>query len=1060
MKTLLFCLSVLLLAPLSFAHAADLVFEHGPMALTFDGDTGALLQINCRGEEIAHGSKDVPPVTFGVGPADKVVWAEQMGSPKLIHQARPSPDTLDLTISLGSYELVEHYRLFADRARLDRSVQLTNHGELVKLRGLAFRTPGIDAPAGGFYRFPVSWPPRSHLFSAMKPGHTEWGHGSIAPALAQLSPRRSLLWASFADDMPNIQFTEGAGSFEVRQGLDAVGYLRPNQPQEMGFVSLEVLDQDDWTALTQMWDWMDSVGLKVPADRPDWVQQAILYSFHPGGTTGSNFHDLGGFQAASERLLPGLPGLGVNAIWVMPIEYKSPYWPLDYYRFMDGLGTADDYRNLVNRAHQLGLHVLQDLVPHGGAPQAVHNVAHPEFMLQREDGSHLDYWLNDFALPAWQQYIAGVADHYVRDYGVDGYRVDAISGSKEPNWTLDIPYARASLAQLSGGLGMAKAIRTAVRTLKPATGAILAEVESTRHEGTADAVYDFGFCYTVCQAWRRMDAADFVAGLQDYLEEQKYSEPRGAVRLRHVESHDSLRSQGWYGVRGMRALYALSAWIDGIPLIYQGMETGNSAEIRHINEIRRTHPEISKGEAFYRDVKCDTPGVFTCLRKLGGRSSVVVINFNRERVHASVSWPAGRAGLDLAPLEYTVLSAPYVPRPSLTAATTQVSPLASQAPTADPLPLLGATAWFVDTIEGRLYGDLTQAPMGQSATVLSGSYWGSIYWRAQTPSILWQNETLPLYPTRPQIGFKQANGTWREIRFEPTTPEKLRLLDVLGGKTGLWLVGSAGQPVEIMDSPEMPAEPDVTTPFSTSGVKMRCVGSEYIVSNDHYSVYLERQGGLIRQIRSSQEVVAGDQDLYGDQPYFTNTHTTRMAAVNDVETGIRIWPAADGLHFHFEGQIRGSDRFALKRPPLWYRNEYVFSDAPRFTEDWAFHTEKTFTDQKAFLTFFLGRVFADHFSFSRGSQVIAEDAIIEGESRRRGETPGNSVPDTVTFLKNGQRAWSLEDLRTPPDTSCSVFMQANKLFVTLLNGAAASMDQARWYEFHASWNMGRKVTAG
>ncbi|MFW6163418.1 MAG: alpha-amylase family glycosyl hydrolase [Planctomycetota bacterium] len=69
------------------------------------------------------------------------------------------------------------------------------------------------------------------------------------------------------------------------------------------------------------------------------------------------------------------------------MEYRSPYWPLDYYRFMDGLGTAEKHKKLVAKAHELGLKVLQDIVPHGGAPQAVHNQAHPEFMLRRQDGS-------------------------------------------------------------------------------------------------------------------------------------------------------------------------------------------------------------------------------------------------------------------------------------------------------------------------------------------------------------------------------------------------------------------------------------------------------------------------------------------------------------------------------------------------------------------------------------------------------------------------------------------------------------------------------------------------
>lgn len=1047
----------LLFTSLSPAYAANFVFQHGPLSLTFDSDTAALLQINCRGQEIAHGDRNTPTVTFGIGPADKVVWAENMGmTPKLIHQAQTAPDTLELTVSVGSYELLERYRLYPNQARLDRSVQLTNRGsEVVKLRGLAFRMPGIVAPAGGFYRFPKEWPPHSHSFAAMQSGRKAWGPGSIAPALAQLSPRQSILWASYTIDAPSVEVTEGAGQFEVRQGVESVGYLRPGAPQEMGFVSLEVVDGDYWAALPHLWNWMDSVGLKVPADRPEWVRQAVLYSFHPGGTIGSNFHDLGGFNAATERLIPTLPRLGVNAIWVMPVEYREPYWPFDYYRFMDGIGTGADYKALVARAHGLGLHVLQDLVPHGGSPQAVHNMAHPEFMLHREDGTTFDYWLNDFAWPTWQQYIAGVADHYVREYNVDGYRVDAAGGSREPNWNPAIPYARASMAKQWGGLGMLHAIRSAVRKAKPQTGAILAELESARHLAECDAEYDFGFCYTLCQQWRHEGAGDFVAGLQEYFEEQKYSEPRGAVRLRHIESHDSLRSQGWYGVRGMRAMYALSAWIDGIPLIYQGMETGNSAEIAQINAIRSARPELTRGEAFYRIVKCDTPGVFTCLRKLGNRSSVVVINFNREPVQALIAWPGGHTSLHLRPLEYTVLPRPKEAQPETSRPARMVSPAAASTMLTDPLPLEGAKEWFVDTLEGRLWDRLPEPAGAETDKTASNTYSGSIYWRPQGGGVLWQGETLPLYPGGPQIGFKRADGSWRVLRFQSPIPEKLRLVNNLNRKWGLWLLGAQGGTAQVMDRLQLPPAPDVTAPLTIGGVKLRCVGSEYIISNTHFTVYLERQGGMIRQVRSGQTVVAENQDLYGDQPYFAHPSSPQMQAMNDVESGIRVWEAADGLHLHFEGQLRGEARFDLMRPPLWYRNDYVFSEGPRFAQDWAFRTDKSFHDQKAFLTYFVGRVAADRFRFTHGGQVVAEDAIAEGESTRRGEARTKPIPDTLTFFQHGQPQLSLTNIQTPTGLPINIFMQGSKLFIPLLEGSGSSMDETRWYGFHADWNFSR-----
>ena len=52
---------------------------------------------------------------------------------------------------------------------------------------------GLVATEPGFYRFPASWPPRSHAFAEMKPGRKTYGRGALAPALAELSPAQSLL---------------------------------------------------------------------------------------------------------------------------------------------------------------------------------------------------------------------------------------------------------------------------------------------------------------------------------------------------------------------------------------------------------------------------------------------------------------------------------------------------------------------------------------------------------------------------------------------------------------------------------------------------------------------------------------------------------------------------------------------------------------------------------------------------------------------------------------------------------------------------------------------------
>ena len=1023
-------------------NAQALEFTSGAWKLTFSDADGALQHIACGGQDIAAASAG-PAISFSVGPTNKIVALEKMNlTRKLLKQERPTPDTLELTIAAGSFEWIERYRAFGDQPRLDRSLRLINRGtEVVKLRGVKFTTAGVKATGDGFYRFPGVWPAASHRFADVEAGHVQRGHGALAPVLAQLANGKTLVWTSYAEDSAWVDVAEGAGTLDVRQGLNSAGYLRPNQPQDFSFVTLQVLDGDYWAALAQLGRWMDAVGLKIPADRPAWVSEAIFYAFHPGGSTGGGWKDLGGFQAATDRLLPTLPRLGVNAVWILPVEFKSAYWPMDYYRFADGLGDAAQFRALVAKAHALGYRVWQDLVPHGGAPEAVHNKAHPEFMLQLEDGSHLNYWLNDFALPSWQRYIADVATFYVKEYGVDGFRVDACSGSKDNNWNPALPYARASLAKMWGGLEMLRGIRTAVRKENPHFGAILGEVESTRHEAVTDAVYDFGFCYNLCRQWNVLDAGPYVSALQEYFEEQKLSEPRGVLRLRHVESHDSLRAQGWYGVRGMHAMYALSAWIDGIPMIYQGMEDGHGYALAEINRIRHERPELTRGEAFYRAVHCDVPGVFTCLRILGERSSVVVINFNRTPVQAQLDWPGGHAALALAPLDYTVV-------PSEKQNSTPCKVWNCETTPDVTLPAVvkfdGAEAWFADTVEGRLYDSF----LGTRGNGLVAS--GRIYWRPQGGGALWQHQLTPLHPVAMRLGYKTHDGVWHIYQFSGAITNELRIAERDGEQTGLHLLGAEGLRARVVIARELPPEPDVAADLALGGVTLRVVGAEFIVSNAHYAVHLHRQGGVIRQLRAGGKVVAEGQDLYGDQEYFAIRDASRVNAASDVESAVRLWTASDGLHLRFEGQLRGDQRFALLRVPLNYRTEYVFSDAPTFKQFWAFSSEKEIKGKKAFLAMIVRQSNADAFRFEHGGRVTSAGQM-ENSSGRRGLT--KEIPDAIHLLRDGQPLWSLSDVQTPVGADCACFVSGKQFFVTLLDGKSPTMQAKRWYEFQATWSV-------
>jgi len=157
-------------------------------------------------------------------------------------------------------------------------------------------------------------------------------------------------------------------------------------------------------------------------------------------------------------------------------------------------------------------------------------------------------------------------------------------------------------------------------------------------------VYDFELAHQHLLQIRRYPPAEFARGLHRFLEQQMYSEPWETVRLRYVESHDTVRARGWYGTGAMRALIALTAWIDGMPMIYHDADLGHGPFISRVLAVRAALPELQDGYVYYGPLEDKIPGVFTCLRKSKVRaavakSSLVLINLNPQPCDIAVPWP-------------------------------------------------------------------------------------------------------------------------------------------------------------------------------------------------------------------------------------------------------------------------------------------------------------------------------------------------------------------------------------------------------------------------------------
>ncbi|GAB3887120.1 alpha-amylase family glycosyl hydrolase [Spirosoma agri] len=101
----------------------------------------------------------------------------------------------------------------------------------------------------------------------------------------------------------------------------------------------------------------------------------------------SNGDGIGDLNGVTNNL-DYLKGLGISAIWLMPISPSPTYHKYDvtdYYGIDPDYGTMDDFRRLISEAHQRGIAVIIDLVIHHTS------VRHPWFQ-EAAKGPDNPYW--------------------------------------------------------------------------------------------------------------------------------------------------------------------------------------------------------------------------------------------------------------------------------------------------------------------------------------------------------------------------------------------------------------------------------------------------------------------------------------------------------------------------------------------------------------------------------------------------------------------------------------------------------------------------------------------
>jgi glycosidase len=295
---------------------------------------------------------------------------------------------------------------------------------------------------------------------------------------------------------------------------------------------------------------------------PKWVANATIYEINV-----RQFSKEGTFKAV-EAQLPRLQKMGVDIIWLMPIHpigeknrkgtLGSYYAVRDYRAVNSEFGDFEDFKSLVEAAHQLNMKVIIDWVANHTSPDNVWvDQGHQDWytldslgQLQPTIGT--DWWdvadLN-YDNKEMRQEMISCMEFWVRNAQIDGFRCDVAGWVPMDFWV----EARRALDATGKGVFM------------------LAEAEGNELHDAFEATYGWEFHHILNDiAKGKKD----VASIYEFMDHLKPN--NNGFHMNFTSNHDE---NSWNGTEMERmgdarfAMAVIAATIEGMPLVYNGQET-------------------------------------------------------------------------------------------------------------------------------------------------------------------------------------------------------------------------------------------------------------------------------------------------------------------------------------------------------------------------------------------------------------------------------------------------------------------------------------------------------
>ncbi len=337
---------------------------------------------------------------------------------------------------------------------------------------------------------------------------------------------------------------------------------------------------------------------------PDWAKDAVIYNIFPDSFAtgraylsccpsqkefdGEPVHGkLGGTIKGIAENVSYLKELGINAVYINPIfaagEYHK-YDLLDYFHIDPCFGTNEEFREMVKLFHANGIRVIidgvfnhcgwkffafEDVVKNGEASPYKDWFYRLSFPVIRPENGDIYPGYECFgyermmpklntANPEVVKYFCKVCQYWLREYDIDGWRLDVASEINDGFW---------------------EAFRKAAKEIKP-DAILIGEVWETARHWLDGKIFDSAMNYDFRKHCRRffaegsIDACAFDGRVTNMR--MRYREQTVYAQLNLLDSHDVSRFLSLCGGDGRRYRLAVlfQMTFPGIPSVFYGDEKG------------------------------------------------------------------------------------------------------------------------------------------------------------------------------------------------------------------------------------------------------------------------------------------------------------------------------------------------------------------------------------------------------------------------------------------------------------------------------------------------------